>query len=79
MKILFLTLLTNVLWSATCAFIFLPLMKKVSQAKVDEFDVWMWRQFVGQHDVFWLKVEKDIMVEGLFHNIKQRRHKAHLP
>lgn len=35
-------ILTNVLWGATCGPVLLPLMKMVSQAKVDEFDVGVW-------------------------------------
>ena len=57
-------LLTDVLRGATCALEFLPLMKTVGQAKVDEFDVVVWGHFIWQHDVFWLNRENnDVMVE----------------
>lgn len=39
-------ILTDVLWSAACASVLLPRMKSVGQAKVDEFDVGLWRLFV---------------------------------
>ena len=39
-------LLTDVLRGATCALVFLPLMKTVGQAKVDEFDVVVWGHFI---------------------------------
>lgn len=40
-------------------------MKQVSQAKVYEFDVGRFWHFVWQHDIFWLNVEKIVMLETM--------------
>lgn len=39
-------ILTDVLWGTTCAFVLLPLIKMMSQAEVDEFDVGLSSHFV---------------------------------